>query len=99
MLDRLSQTPWLALAAWLALMSLTLFCMMGADKRKAKRGSFRTPERILFLHAVLGGALGGTLGMHFFRHKTKHWYFALLFPLLAVLQCALCAAMALGIIG
>ena len=40
--------------------------------------------------AVLGGAIGGTLGMYAFRHKTRHWYFALGFPAAALLQIAAC---------
>ena len=32
------------------------------------------------------GALGGTLGMFIFRHKTRHWYFRVFFPLLLFLQ-------------
>ena len=31
-------------------------------------------------------ALGGVLGMFAFRHKTKHWYFRLFFPLMLALQ-------------
>ena len=40
--------------------------------------------------ALLGGAVGGVIGMRVFRHKTKHWYFAWGFPILALLQFALC---------
>ena len=29
---------------------------------------------------------GGTIGMFFFHHKTKHWYFRIFFPLLAIVQ-------------
>ncbi|MBR6704025.1 MAG: DUF1294 domain-containing protein, partial [Lachnospiraceae bacterium] len=32
--------------------------------------------------------LGGTLGMFLFRHKTKHWYFRVFFPLFLLLQAA-----------
>ena len=39
-----------------------------------------------FLLAALFGAFGGTLGMFAFRHKTKHWYFRIFFPLLMLLQ-------------
>lgn len=76
------------LLAWLALMSLILFIMMGADKKFAKKHARRIPEARLFLFALIGGALGGTLGMYTFRHKTKHWYFALGFPLIAAVQLA-----------
>lgn len=77
--------------AWLALMSIVLFVMMGADKKLAKAHARRIPEARLFLFALLGGAVGGTLGMYAFRHKTKHWYFALGFPVIAVIQLAAAA--------
>ena len=51
------------------------FIQMGIDKKRAIRGAWRISEASLFLIALLGGALGSTLGMHYFRHKTKHWYF------------------------
>jgi len=66
--------------------SLLLFILMGADKHKAKNHKRRIPEKTLFLLALMGGAVGGTIGMYLFRHKTKHWYFAVFFPLLALIQ-------------
>ncbi len=75
------------LAAWMAMNGFT-FCLYGVDKRRAKRGAWRIPEKTLFLPAVLGGGIGGTAGMFYFRHKTKHWYFRIFFPLLAILQLA-----------
>ena len=42
---------WLLLL-WLGLASLLLFGMMGADKKKAKRGQWRIPEKTLFLVAI-----------------------------------------------
>ena len=79
------------MAAILVLMNLLSFALMGIDKLKAKRGSWRVPEKTLFLVTTLFGALGGTLGMRLFRHKTKHWYFKYGFPLLLVVQIALLA--------
>jgi uncharacterized membrane protein YsdA (DUF1294 family) len=79
------------MAALLVLMNLLSFALMGIDKLKAKRGSWRVPEKTLFLVTALFGALGGTLGMRLFRHKTKHWYFKYGFPLLLVVQIALLA--------
>lgn len=67
-------------------MSLISFLLMGWDKRCARRGHWRVSEKALFLSAILMGAIGGTLGMKIFRHKTKHWYFKLFFPALAILQ-------------
>lgn len=67
-------------------MSLVLFAAMGLDKRFAKTGHRRVPEKKLFLLAALLGAAGGLLGMYAFHHKTKHWYFVLGFWALTLLQ-------------
>ena len=75
-------------ALWVALVGVVLFCMMGADKRFARRGERRIPEARLFFLAVLGGAVGGWLGMRVFHHKTRHWYFAVGFPAIAIAQAA-----------
>lgn len=84
---------WL-LPAWLGLLSLALFVLMGADKHRARRERWRVPEKTLFLFALLGGACGGWLGMRVFHHKTRHWYFVWGFPLLALAQLALCLFLA-----
>lgn len=76
------------LIAYLGIVSLVLFIMMGHDKRQARRGGRRVPEKRLFAVAALGGALGGWLGMHAFHHKTRHWYFKFGFPALALVQAA-----------
>ena len=76
----------------LTVMSAVLFLTMGADKSRAKSHCRRIPEARLFLLALLGGAVGGTLGMWVFRHKTRHWYFAVFFPLLAAIQLYVLAA-------
>ena len=62
------------------------FLFMGIDKWKAAHDAWRISEAKLFLFPLLGGALGGTLGMMLFHHKTRHWYFAWGFPLLAIVQ-------------
>lgn len=69
--------PFLVYAAFLLLLSLVTFCVYGADKRKAKKGAWRTPEKTLLLLSLFGGAYGGFAAMQTFRHKTKaeHWYF------------------------
>lgn len=71
---------------YLIAINLIGFCMMGVDKRKARRGKWRVKEASLFLAAVIGGSLGSWLGMYVFRHKTKHWYFVVGMPLILVLQ-------------
>ena len=58
-----------------AIISLITLILYGVDKRRAKRGKWRIPERVLIGFSLLGGGIGGWLGMKLFRHKTRHWYF------------------------
>jgi len=74
---------------YLLAVNLLAFLLMGADKRKAKRGAWRIPERTLFIAALLGGSPGAIAGMQVFRHKTKHWYFKFGMPAILILQLAL----------
>lgn len=66
--------------------SLLNFVLMGVDKRKAKKGARRIPEKTFFLIALLGGALGAILGMYTFRHKTLHRKFTWGMPAILLLQ-------------
>lgn len=70
-------------------MNILAFTLMGLDKARAKKGAWRIPEATLLLVTALMGGLGGTAGMFFFRHKTKHWYFRIGFPLLLAAQIVL----------
>ncbi|MBQ7131146.1 MAG: DUF1294 domain-containing protein [Oscillospiraceae bacterium] len=76
------------IAAYILIMSLISFFSMLIDKKKAEKHKWRIPEKVLFAFVILGGGLGGVLGMHVFRHKTKHWYFAIGFPLITVVEYA-----------
>ena len=82
---------WKFLFYYLIAVNVLAFVLMGIDKRRAKQNAWRIPEKTLFLPAILGGALGGVAGMRLFHHKTRHWYFAVFFPLIAIAQIALCA--------
>ena len=61
----------------------------GADKRRARKGKWRVPEKTLFLLPLLGGSIGALLGMRVFHHKTKHWYFVWGIPAILLAQIAL----------
>ncbi len=82
-------------SAIIILMNVISFSMMAIDKKKSikqhstKPSTRRIPEKDLFIAALLFGGLGGCLGMIVMRHKTKHWYFALFFPLILIAQIAL----------
>ena len=74
---------------YLAAVNVVTFTVYGIDKRKARRGAWRIPEKTLFLLPLLGGSVGALLGMKVFRHKTKHWYFVWGVPAILLAQLAL----------
>ena len=64
-------------AAYLGLISVVSFFLYLIDKKKAERGSYRIPEKVLLLFSFFGGAFLAYPAMLIFRHKTRgeHWYF------------------------
>ncbi|MCI6679304.1 MAG: DUF1294 domain-containing protein [Vescimonas sp.] len=80
---------WTVLLVWLAVINLLTFIVYGADKRRARKGKWRVPEKTLFLLPLLGGSIGALLGMRVFHHKTKHWYFVWGIPAILLAQIAL----------
>lgn len=76
----------LILIIYIVCINLCGFAVMGIDKYKAKKKTFRIPEATLFTVALFGGSLGTTLGMFLFRHKTRHWYFLYGMPLILFIQ-------------
>lgn len=78
-----------ALLVWLLIANLWAFVLCWWDKRKAKRGEWRVPERRLMTLALLGGEFGLWFGMRRFRHKTKHKKFTLGVPACFVLHLAI----------
>ena len=79
-------------AVILLITNLICFLLMRHDKQLAKKGARRIPERTLFISAACFGAVGGTLAMSLFRHKTKHWYFKVFFPVFLIVQISLLIA-------
>lgn len=62
------------------------FFIMWLDKRKAKKGAWRIPEKTLFLITALGGGIGTIAGMYTFRHKTQKMQFVIGFPVITILE-------------
>lgn len=75
-------------AVWLAI-NLIMFVLYGVDKRRAKRGQWRIPERTLLTGTWLLGGVGAYAAMRVFRHKTKHTVFQVSAPIGALLSAAL----------
>lgn len=64
------------------------FFIMWLDKRKAKKGKWRIPEKTIFIVTVLGGGIGTVSGMYAFRHKTQKVNFVIGLPLITILEIA-----------
>ena len=77
------------LGAYLLVINLEGFALMGIDKSRARRGRRRFAEATLFIVAALGGSLGVLCGMYAFRHKTLHTSFTVGIPLLLFFQAVL----------
>lgn len=71
---------------YLLIINLFGFFIMWLDKRKAKKGSWRIPEKTLFIVTALGGGIGTIIGMYTFRHKTQKLNFVIGFPFITILE-------------
>ena len=60
-----------ALLIW----NLIIFLIYGIDKFKARRRTWRIPEKILLILAFVCGGFGAWLAGIVFHHKTRKWYF------------------------
>lgn len=70
------------------IINIIMFCTMGYDKKismndKSKR---RIPEKNLYLMAFLGGGVGGLVSMSYFRHKTKHIDFGIVYTIASLMH-------------
>ena len=77
------------LGAYLLVINLEGFALMGIHEPRAGRGRRRIAEATLFIVAALGGSLGVLCGMYAFRHKTLHTSFTVGIPLLLFFQAVL----------
>ena len=74
--------------AVLLVMNVITFFGYASDKRKAKKGAWRTPEATLIGLAWAFGSVGAMIGMYGCRHKTKHIKFIILVPMAFIVHCA-----------
>lgn len=77
---------WKILAVYLLVINAVTFMAYGMDKRKARKGKWRIPEKTLLLFAAAGGSVGALAGMYLLHHKTKHKKFTIGVPVILVLQ-------------
>lgn len=66
-----------ALLVW----NMCVFVTYGLDKGKARQQLYRIPEKILMGMALCLGGVGAAVAGYFFHHKTRKWYFKLVWLL------------------
>lgn len=66
--------------------TLITFIAYGWDKRQARRGGWRVPEKTLHALTFAGGTIGAYVGSKVFRHKTIKGSFRQMFWLVVGLQ-------------
>jgi len=71
---------------YLLIINLFGFFIMWLDKIKARKSSWRIPEKTLFIVTALGGGIGTIAGMYAFRHKTQKLNFVIGFPFITILE-------------
>lgn len=71
---------------YLCIINVLSFGFMLADKRKARKKSWRIRESTLLTLCAIGGSLGGLAAMKLFRHKTKHLRFAIGIPVMLAIH-------------
>ena len=76
------------LLTYLVAVNVAAFLAFGWDKRAARRGSSRIPERRLLWLALLFGAPGAWFGARTSRHKTVKRSFRIKLALVTVLDAA-----------
>lgn len=75
-----------AVLIYLAVISIMSVIVTIHDKRAAKKGNRRIPERNLMLLSIFGGSVAMYMTMQLIRHKTKHAKFMIGVPVIMVLQ-------------
>jgi uncharacterized membrane protein YsdA (DUF1294 family) len=81
--------PWLIIIpAVYLVMSLVTFVEYGLDKRAARLGRWRIPERRLHILALAFGWPGAWIAQRAFRHKTMDRRFRIIFWMIIALHAA-----------
>jgi uncharacterized membrane protein YsdA (DUF1294 family) len=81
----------LAVALYLLAVNATTYGMFAWDKRCARLGQWRVPERSLIAMAAIGGSAGAVMGQRLLRHKTRKQPFGTYLQVVVIVHLALLA--------
>ena len=70
---------------YLIFINLFAFCTYGIDKWKAKKGTWRVPEKMLLILALIGGS-AGAIAYDVLRHKIRKAKFMITVPVIFVVE-------------
>ena len=76
----------LGIIIYLAIINFITFIIFWYDKWMAQGKSWRMPESLLWILALLGGSIGALISMSLFRHKTKKISFQFFLVLIILVQ-------------
>ncbi|WP_395449253.1 DUF1294 domain-containing protein [Aminobacter sp. UC22_36] len=79
--------------------NVAAFAAFWCDKRLARNGARRIPEKTLLWLAFAGGSLGALSAQHLFRHKTRKEPFRSRLYAIIALQAVAIAALAIWLIA
>ncbi|MGO3372942.1 DUF1294 domain-containing protein [Pseudolactococcus laudensis] len=70
----------------LILWNLVVFGLYTEDKRRPKRGLWRISEKTLLFSSFMFGGIGAIISAHICHHKTRKWYFQVVWWLGVILD-------------
>lgn len=70
----------------LILWNLVVFGLYTEDKRRTKRGLWRISEKTLLFSSFMFGGIGAIISAHICHHKTRKWYFQVVWWLGVILD-------------
>ncbi len=82
----IKMTPFVLILAYYIILNVIMVYFMRYDKNASMKKKWRVPEKRFFTIALLGGGFLGLCSMKWFRHKTKHISFTVIYTLSSLIH-------------